>query len=46
VGATTLADELATNVFLRCGEAAVAAAVGGVGEVDVLAKLRERKNLR
>ena len=44
VGATTIADELATNVFLRCGEAAVVAAVGGDGPVDVLARLRERKN--
>ena len=44
VGATTLADELATNVFMRASEAAVAAAVGGAGAVDVLAKLREKKN--
>lgn len=44
VGATTLADELATNVFLRTGEAAVVAAVGGDGPVEVLARLRERKN--
>ena len=49
VGAGTLADELATNVFLRAGEPAVARGVGaaaGTSALDVLALLRETKNAR
>lgn len=44
VGATTIADELATNVFMRASEPSVAAAVGGGDAVEVLARLRELKN--
>ena len=44
VGAATIADELATNVFLRAAVPAVAAAVGGGSAIEVLAALRERKN--
>lgn len=47
VGESTIADELATNVFLRTHVAEVLAAVGlpeGSCPVDCLARLRERKN--
>ena len=43
---TTVAEETATNPFLRAGEGALAAAVGLVGapSADVFAALREAKN--
>jgi hydroxyacylglutathione hydrolase len=41
---STLADELATNPFMRVGEAAVRAFTGKSDAVEVMAELRRRKN--
>lgn len=43
---STLAEELATNPFLRAGEASVKTALGmaGAGDADVFAEIRTRKD--
>lgn len=49
VGNSTLADEQATNVFMRAGEPAVVRGVGasiGASAIEVLSLLRETKNAR